>query len=285
MHKEGIEHYLKAVETLNEGQLLQQTAEFLIVQDKTQTFDIRAQTGRGDVYGFMVWFVGLTTDLSDIFYSVLINGNEVNVDLRALAYSVNFLVGVDENLSTGTGRITKSIYRIPESSTVTIEVTAAAIGGPQKVFMFINSYYTTKFIGRRMGFNLTQNFQSIFVSGTQTQKTFLIPAQRGRIVGLSCFLNQDPSQIDRPEAGFKVELNGILVLENVMPVQFLNHMNMMEANNWIVNVDGGGLLRVTMDNLNGEDVRIGITLYFSDKLPTKRATGTVRKQLPVKSER
>jgi len=269
------ERFLKSVKSLNEGQLLQRQDSFTLTASKVESFDLRIVVGRGEVHSFWVFFTGDISDMPAISYSVLVNGKEVNADLPALASFID-TGATSLSQTTGTARIVKTMFKIPEGAKMTVRVTTGALGQPTNLFM--NQFFTNKFFPKRMPITLIQNFEAIYTGASQSVNRFNIPARRGRIVGLSIFTNIDSGDLGNSSGGMVVLINGVTIIENVSEVQFLTGANMLETNNWIVNIKGGGVLTVSYNNRNGEDVRVGITLFFSELLSSKTAVSPPTKQ-------
>jgi len=270
------EKFFEQVKSLNEGQLLQQTSSNRVNPDTIETFDARVVIGRGDIKAFVIWFAGDVGDLRRISYTFRVNGKSVNEDLPALAYRIDPQAALDTGETTGTGRIVKTIFPIPGGAKTALEVTSGAI--TNTVDVFVCGFFTDFFIPRKMTFNLIQNFEFEFPDTTNTTKRFVIPAARGRVVGLSVFMNEAANFVDKPNSNLTVQVNGVTLLENVSPAQFLSTMNMEEMNNWIVNIAGGGTITISLDNASNNPLFIGVTLFFSEELASKFSSKLIKKQ-------
>jgi len=262
--------FVEDVLSMNEGQLLQQQDSFPLTANKVETFDVRIVTGRGDVMGYLMYFIGEANDSQMTSYTFLVNGKEIQADMPALAYTIDHPAALPfESFTPGTGRMAKQAYWIPAAARISVRVTTGAIGVTNNIF--VNRFFTEKFLPRDYPFNLVQNFTEIYNAGGASAKRFNIPADRGRVVGLSIFTNSDPALMDDASGGLIVAINGVIIISNVSASQFIRTQNMIGINNWTVNIRGGGVLDVQYNNKNLENIEICIQLYFSEAIPSKSA--------------
>ena len=274
MQKESEAQFFEDVLSLSQDQLLQQTFSTLLTANSIETLKIKTPIGRGIGYAFSVSFTGKIDDLPNVFFTLLVNGKEVNTDLPATAFSLYQTVGIiGSAISSGASRIAKTEYIIPEGAIVTIRTNTGAIFSP--VHMILDGYFTDKFMPYDVPITYKQYFQLSLNAGVSGSENFTIPTARGRIVGLSVLTNSASELIDNPLSGTNLSINGILLLDNYNPSKYFNSSNQLYTNNWIVNIRGGSILNISMDNQNGNQVNVGCTLYFSEKLEKEVKSGTM----------
>jgi len=283
MHKLK-ERFFKDVESLNEGQLLTSTSNDALEADKVVTFTQKVPTGRGDIKGFAVSFAGIQANLEKITFDFSVNGKEVYTDMPASAFGIaQNDVGVWA-VSTGASRIVKMAYVIPESAIIRVKVTTGTIGGGGFERVFVTGYFTKLFIPQQMYFNLEQHFQITAKAGTITSQDFILPTERGRIVGLSLLFNASVGVLNTLDMTADIFINGIAIFQNVTPTRYFATNNQLGTNNWIVNIQGGAVLTILFTNNDIIDLLFGVTAYFNEELGSKRDPELRHKQLPISSE-
>jgi len=271
-HTQSKKEFIKNVESLAEGQFLTSSTARRVTSDSTETSRVRVTTGRGDIKSFQVVFVSASAwdDIFDLTFTVSINGKETNIDLPAQQYFMSVGVGAGEGRFSGSGHRQKTVFHVPEGSIVEVKTIAGNLG-IAVVHIWIIGYFTDLFIPRDPFINLKQHFALTVPDGVDGQERFVLPTARGRIVGMSLFTGiADISQIFDFDTGGNILINGVLIHENYPIWMFTSQLQWYLVNNWLINFEGGSVLNILFNNTpNGEPMKIGVTLYFSEMMSSK----------------
>lgn len=267
--KNKLARFVEAVKSLQEGQLLQKSFADNLTANTSETFQFKVPTGRGDGYGFSVSFTGSIANLLPVTFTVSINGKAVNIDQPAIAYAIN--TRQEEN-TAGTSRLPKTMVLLPEGAIIDILVNTGALGVIGSSIIF-NAFFTKKFLPMDTEFNLVQFFQHTVSAGSFGKKTFILPTARGRVVGISLITNNLEDDIDAFDSEATLSINGVELLEDYSPIEYLFTQNFMNINNWVVNIEGGAAMQSEMNNQNSNDINLGFFIFFNEALAPKRERG------------
>ena len=251
---------LQTVESQSEGQLLQSTTQKILTANTTQTLKVTAPIGRGDVVAYSVTFSGLSfNDIINHFFTTAINGKDTQQGLPAIRFANRPEVN-------GFSQRIKVHILIPEGSRIDVTVVSGAIGGEASVVLDL--YFTDSFMPITFPIDYSERFSLTIPAGSAgISETFPIPKKRGHIVGLSLTPVNGIANFIDTTIRVSVEINGVSLIEDAAIVRYLPYQDTPRINNWIVNIKGGGILKLSSGG-SGALLPINheVILYFSESV-------------------
>jgi len=264
---------LQIVETQSEGQLLQSTVQTNLVANDTVILRTTVPIGRGDVVAYAVTFTGKSAnDIRDHTFNVAINGKDSQQDLAAIRFA---------NLPdvNGTSERIKVYILIPEGSRIVVTVNTGAI--PDNAGLVFDMYFTEAFMPVNFPINYSERFRLPIPPGSgPISDIFTIPKKRGHIVGIALTPINDLGNFTDPTIRVSVEINGVSLIEDAALVRYLPYQDTLLINNWVVNIKGGGILKLSTGGSGALDLlNHDVVLYFSEDVAKSHINK--RKKSPI----
>lgn len=252
--------FFDKVARFSNDQLLVKSFTNQIQGQTANTFRFVAPVGRGEAVGFQVHIItDFRASISQQVFSVKINGKAINTDLPV----VNFrdALSFSDGGWNGTTLIVKTTVPIPEGATIEVFINVPFnIAESNLVF---DLYYTDVFIPLQTKTSFTQAFKNSTPNLSSNTEEFVISTGRGKVVGISLVIDGESGEMNRGIALCTISINGISILEDINPVKYFPHSIARQANNWGMMADGGGIIKISIDNNIDTTVHFFTTLYFS----------------------
>jgi len=269
MHRRTL---LTMVQNQAEGQLLQQTVQQNLVAGVTNTLKTVVDVGRGDVVAYAVSFNGEVEADIDGLFSVSINGKESQENMKNVRFG---------NIPTinGTSQRPKVHILIPEGSTVQVDILPDAI--PNAAAVVLDLFFTDAFLPYVAPITYAELFEiTIPPLSTGNSEKFVIPKKRGHIVGIELSTVNTFSDFTDPSVRGTVEINGVSIIEDFSLVRYSPWQNALRINNWVTNIKGGGVIRLSNKGSgNLVATTLAATLFFSQDVSKKYIEK--RKESPI----